>query len=188
VKPRHRRLLVSLGLPVALLLAGSVAAHGLALRPSDASALLGRLGCWAMPAFVGLFIAGSILNLPGVAFLVAARLAFGAAKGLFIAYAGAMAAVTVAFLLARLLARAGGPRGADEAPRPLPAWVRRALAQLEARPVLTVALLRLALWLSPPLQLTLAHSPIRTRDYLLGSALGLALPVGFVVLASGLFT
>jgi uncharacterized membrane protein YdjX (TVP38/TMEM64 family) len=38
--------------------------------------------------------------------------------------------------------------------------------------------LRLFLWLAPALNYALALSPIRYRDYLAGSAIGLVVPVG----------
>ena len=54
---------------------------------------------------------------------------------------------------------------------------RAILARLEERPIRTVALLRLFLWLAPALTYALALSRIRYRHYVAGSAIGLALPV-----------
>ena len=51
------------------------------------------------------------------------------------------------------------------------------LARLDERPVTTVIVLRTLLWLAPPLNYALALSSIRFRHYLIGSALGLLLPV-----------
>jgi hypothetical protein len=63
-------------------------------------------------------------------------------------------------------------------------WLRRALSRLETRRVLTVALLRTFLVLSPPLSFALAMSRTRFRDRLLGSALGLVAPVAAYVCVS----
>lgn len=103
--------------------------------------------------------AGELLHLPGMFFfIVIARVVFGPALGFVLGYAGAVIAVTLSFVVAR---------------------------QLEAHPVQTTALLRLVLWLAPPLSYALASSNIRVRDHLLGSAIGLAVPVGAVVFLSG---
>jgi uncharacterized membrane protein YdjX (TVP38/TMEM64 family) len=40
-----------------------------------------------------------------------------------------------------------------------------------------VALLRLVLWMAPAVNYALALSPVRYRDYAIGSAVGLAIPV-----------
>jgi uncharacterized membrane protein YdjX (TVP38/TMEM64 family) len=56
------------------------------------------------------------------------------------------------------------------------------LGRLDAHPVRVVALLRVVLIHSPQLNYALALSSLRYRDYLLGSALGLVLPVAVEVL------
>ncbi|MCB9621848.1 MAG: DedA family protein, partial [Sandaracinus sp.] len=52
----------------------------------------------------------------------------------------------------------------------------------ERRPVRVVALLRLILWMAPPLNYALAMSAVRFRDYVVGSALGLILPIAAAAL------
>ena len=62
--------------------------------------------------------------------------------------------------------------------------MQKAMDKLERRPVRTVAALRVALIVSPPLNYALALSPIRFRDYFAGSAMGLAAPVaGWIFLS-----
>lgn len=175
---------VALGLGlVALGGAGLALERSGALEQAALEGLLLSLGCWAVPLFFVLFTAGAVLQVPGALFVVAARLAFGPVWGFVLAYAGAVVAVTAAFGLVRALR---GRR--DDPPRPLRwRWARRLLDGAQRRPVLTVALLRTLFFLSPPLNYALAFSRIRARDYVLGSALGLALPVFLVTLATGLF-
>jgi uncharacterized membrane protein YdjX (TVP38/TMEM64 family) len=57
--------------------------------------------------------------------------------------------------------------------------------QLEARPLVVVIALRLVLWFNSALTYALALSGIRTRDYLLGSAIALAPVVAIATLLSG---
>jgi uncharacterized membrane protein YdjX (TVP38/TMEM64 family) len=126
------------------------------------------LGPWAVPAFILAFILGELIHLPGMLFVVAARVAFGPLVGFALGYGGAIIAVTAPFLLARTLGarrpRLGGAR-----------WrlIERLLDGVETHPLRTVVLLRLVLWLAPPVDYALAFTRIRTRDYVLGSAVGL---------------
>jgi uncharacterized membrane protein YdjX (TVP38/TMEM64 family) len=133
------------------------------------------LGWWAPPAFVAAFTLGGVLQLPGLAFIVGARLAFGPFVGAILAYGGAVSAVTAPFLLARSTGLSLSRAGRSKRPS-----IARLLARVETHPIQSVVLLRLLLWLSPPLNYALALTTIRTRDYVVGSALGL-LPVILVL-------
>jgi uncharacterized membrane protein YdjX (TVP38/TMEM64 family) len=116
-------------------------------------------------------------------FVVVARVVFGPSVGFALGYAGAVFAVTLSFVVARQLVAAA--RSTDEPWRPRWQFLRRALDRLERRPVQTIALLRMVLWLAPPLSYALASSRIGVRDHLLGSAIGLVAPVAAVVFLSG---
>ena len=61
------------------------------------------------------------------------------------------------------------------------ARMRKWMGRLETQPIRTIALLRLFLLFSPPLNYALALSRVRFRDYLLGSALGLLPPTVLAV-------
>lgn len=132
-------------------------------------------GLWGRLLFVVAFCLGELLHVPGLLFVAAGVLAWGRADGGLFAFAAALASLSVSFAVVR----AAGGTVLDAVQRP---WVRSALARLEARPILTVALLRAVLALAPPLNVALALSPIRFRDYLAGSAIGLVPPVLLAVL------
>ena len=55
----------------------------------------------------------------------------------------------------------------------------------QERPVRSVALLRLVFWMFPPLNYALALSPVGLRDYVVGSALGLVLPLAVMAALFG---
>lgn len=134
-------------------------------------------GPWGVLVFFAIFAGGQVAQLPGVIFIVAARLAFGPALGFVAAYVGSLLAVTVTFAVVR--AAGGQPlESVSFAP------ARRWLGRLEAKPVQTVALLRAVMLLSPPLNYALALAPLRPRAHLAGSALGLVVPVAVVVFLS----
>ena len=63
--------------------------------------------------------------------------------------------------------------------RPL---LKRILNRLDERPIRTVFILRILLFLAPPLNYALAMTNVRFRDYLVGSALGLVLPLLIITL------
>lgn len=132
-------------------------------------------GGWGLALFLALFAAGAIMHAPGLLFLVAAMLIYPAWPGALVAFAGAVISVTVSFLIIRFVG--GQPLG--EIRRP---WLRRLLRHLDDRPIRTVFLLRTVLWLHPAVSSLLAMSKVRFRDYVIGSTLGLALPVTMFVL------
>ncbi len=137
-------------------------------------------GLWGPIVFVLFFCVGELVNVPGVVFVAAAVVAYGRTGGGALAFVGALAAVSVSFVIVR---RIGG--------KPLAAirWplARRILLRLEQRPVRTILLLRLLLWMAPQLNYALALSNVHFRSYLVGTALGLLAPIAGLVLLSDKF-
>ena len=127
-------------------------------------------GAWGLLVFVALFAVGSLLQLPGWLFVAVACLAYGRLAGGALANVGALVAVTVTFLVVRSVG--GTALAAVERP-----WVQRLLARVETRPIRTIAVLRLGLAVAPYLNYALALSRVRLRDYVLGSAAGLVVPI-----------
>lgn len=179
MRPNTRRVLRSLALPAALLVGGALLAWTTGFDEEQLRALLAAMGWWAAPAFILLFVIGILLNLPGTVFFVTAPVLFGVKLGFVLAYLGSMSAVTVGFMFARLIM----PR-VDGTPFKNPV-LRRAFAQLETRPIRTVALIRLMMWSASTVHYALAVTPIRKRDHFIGSAIGLIIPVAVIVGLSG---
>lgn len=174
---------VGAALVVTTLIAAAVVARRSGVDGPMLQRELLALGWLAAPLFLLMMAAGELLHLPGMVFVVVARLVFGPSIGFVLGYGGAVFAVTVSFLVARELVAAA--RSSTEPWRPRWKFAQRALDRLEAHPVQTVALLRLVLWLAPPLSYALASSKLRVRDHLVGSAVGLFAPVLLAVLLSG---
>ena len=141
------------------------------------------LGYFAPPLFLVIFAAGELLHLPGILFVIVARVVFGPSLGFVLGYVGAVFAVTISFAVARQILAAA--RSTTDPWRPRWRFLQRAFDRLEAHPVQTIALLRLVLWLAPPLSYALASSKVRVRDHVVGSAIGLVAPVLGVVLLGG---
>jgi uncharacterized membrane protein YdjX (TVP38/TMEM64 family) len=175
---------VALG--IAILVFAGVAAWAWqtgAVTPSSIEAWLESLGPWGPVVFLAAFLAGSMVGLPGMAFVVGARLAFGPWLGFALGYGGGMIAVLAPFTLVRLTRRQ------QKTPwRPHNRWLRRAVDNVETRPVRAVIALRLVFWFNQPLSYALGVTPIRPRDYAQGCALGLLPIVAAGNLATGWFT
>lgn len=154
-----------------------------AITAAGVKAWLDDMGPWAPPLFVLVFVAGSSVGLPGMAFVVGARLAFGPWLGFALAYGGGVLAVTVPFLATRALRRGDVP-----AWRPKGKRIGWLFSHLEAHPFLVVLGLRLILWFNSAVTYALALSPIRTRDYVLACALALAPVVAVASFVSGWIT
>lgn len=125
-------------------------------------------GALGLGVFLVAFVVGLILQLPGMLFLAAAVLAYGAQTGGLVAFFGGLLAFTASFYFARGV---GGRAAFAQLKNP---WARKALGAIETRPVLTVAALRVVTFFSPPTTYALALSNVRYRDFIAGSALGLA--------------
>jgi uncharacterized membrane protein YdjX (TVP38/TMEM64 family) len=145
------------------------------LTPESIRGFMEGAGILGFLIFLGIFAVGELVHVPGVFFVAAAILAYGRGLGGVAAYAGAVLSVIVSFLVVRGV---GGQMLADVR-RP---FLRKILDGLERRPIRVVAILRLILWMAPPLNYALAMSAVRFRDYVIGSALGLLIPIALASL------
>ena len=134
--------------------------------------------------FVALFSLGNLIQIPGWVFLAAAVLTLGRLWGGIVTYIAAVTSCLLTFLTIRAL---GG-----DALRLLTNRVAvRILRALDAHPIGCVALLRVLFQTVPALNYALALSGIRLRSYLIGTLVGLPVPIAlycvfFDVLATGL--
>jgi uncharacterized membrane protein YdjX (TVP38/TMEM64 family) len=172
---RLLRLAALAALLVGLAVVGHVTGAREWLAPDRLRPLIASAGIAGVALFFAVFVVGELLHVPGLVFVGVAVLAYGRLWGGLLAFAGAICSVCVTFAIVRGVG--GRPLEAIERP-----FFRRMLSRLEAWPIRTIVLLRTVLIISPPLNYALALSPIRFRDYLIGSALGLAAPIGAAVL------
>jgi len=131
-------------------------------------------GPWGIVVYELVFVAGVMLFIPGMVFIVAGILAWGPIPGAPLALVGALLAIAISFQFYRTV---GGGDALSAIDKP---FVKRILSQLEERPVRTVALLRLFFWASPPVNTAFALSNIDARAHFVGSVLAMV-PVVIVV-------
>jgi uncharacterized membrane protein YdjX (TVP38/TMEM64 family) len=134
--------------------------------------------------FVLLFSLGNLIQIPGWLFLAAAVLTLGRVWGGAVTYVAAVTSCAFTFVTIRAL---GG-----DALRLLKNRVAvRILRELDAHPIGSVALLRILFQTVPALNYALAMSGIKFSNYLIGTLLGLPLPIAlycifFDILVTGL--
>ncbi len=126
-------------------------------------------GWLGVAAYVAAFAIGEIFQLPGAIFVVAAVAAYGPWLGTVVAYVGMNVASMSVFGFGRLVAG----RALAEITHPR---VKQLMAQVEKAPIRTAFLARGVFFVLPGIGYALALSSIRFRDYVIGSAFGLAIP------------
>lgn len=148
--------------------------------PESIRTFVERAGPLGVLAFVAVFAVGMFFHVPGMVFVVSGVLIYGRALGFGIALLGAVVAVSFTFVIVR---RAGG-QALTQIDRPI---VKKILAHLDARPILTVIALRFLFWLAPAMNYALAMSSVRFSHFVIGSAIGLAGPIALVTCLSEMF-
>lgn len=125
--------------------------------------------------FTALFVLANLVHVPGGFFLAAAVLALGPLWGALTTYVAACISCTVTFVVVRAL----GADALRELDHPL---ARRLFARLDAQPVRSIVMLRLIFHSVPALNYGLALSGVKLRHYVIGTMLGLPLPIAVVTM------
>lgn len=120
--------------------------------------------------FVLLFMVGNLIQIPGWLFLAAAVLALGRTWGGLVTYLAASSSCAATFFAIRLI-------GGDALARLENKTALRLLGQLKSHPVRSIVILRTLFQTLPALNYSLALSGIGFAPYMLGTLLGLPLPI-----------
>ncbi|MFT5354858.1 MAG: putative membrane protein YdjX (TVP38/TMEM64 family) [Polyangiales bacterium] len=170
--------LLRLGVLVGLILAAVLAVRSTGMGPREilewVQEVMTSAGTLGILAFIVIFSLGELAHVPGLVFVSAAALAFGPVLGAVVGYVGAFVSVCVSFWVVRTI----GGQLLAKIERP---FFKKILDRLESKPIRVTIVLRLVLWMAPPLNYALAMSKIRFRDYAIGSALGLIVPIVLAV-------
>ena len=128
--------------------------------------------------FTALFALGNLLQVPGWLFLASAVLALGQFWGGLTTFVAACVTCITTFWIIRLV-------GADALRTASGRFSSKLFNQLDTHPVRSVILLRLVFQTAPALNYALALSGIGFTDYLVGTLLGLPLPITLYVVFFG---
>jgi uncharacterized membrane protein YdjX (TVP38/TMEM64 family) len=170
---RRRALYFRLGavalVAVALLLIGHLL--GVDFSTTKIRSLATSAGLSGVAIYLGLWIVGNLVYVPGLVFVAAGVLAWGHWWGGLAAYGGAFLAAICSFTIVRAVG--GKPLAEVTSPR-----VQRILQRIEKRPILAVAFVRSFSMSAPWINYALALSPIPWVPHLIGTVLGLIPSVG----------
>lgn len=120
--------------------------------------------------FVGAFCVGNLVQIPGWIFLASAVLALGQLYGGIVTYIAAMSSCAITFLIVRLI-------GGDALRKLDSKFARSIFAKLEQYPVASIAMLRTLMQTAPALNYALGLSGVSFKQYMVGTAIGLPLPI-----------
>jgi uncharacterized membrane protein YdjX (TVP38/TMEM64 family) len=120
--------------------------------------------------FVLLFSLGNLMQIPGMVFLAAAVLALGQFYGGVATYIAAVISCAVIFIVIRQIGGAALQELDNK-------YAVKILARLNAQPIISIILLRTLFQTAPTLNYALAMSGVKFRDYMIGTLLGLPVPI-----------
>ena len=120
--------------------------------------------------FILLFSLGNLIQIPGWVFLAAAVLALGRIWGGIATYVAACTSCVFTFLTIRYV-------GGDALRQLNSKLAARIFSRLDARPITSILLLRVLFQTVPALNYALALSGVSLRNYVIGTLLGLPLPI-----------
>ncbi len=119
-------------------------------------------GAFGVVLFVAVYAAGILMNIPGVIFLFTGFAIYGGFSGIAIGYLATTVSVMLHFAFVRTMAG----KAFSEIRQP---FIRRMMANMDDHPIRTTVLLRLVLFVSPPVNYALALSNVRWKHFVIGS-------------------
>ena len=131
-------------------------------------ALIDSFGAYGPFVFIGLCIAGVFLHLPEIILIALGGLLFGVVEGFIYGWIGVIAGATGTFLCVRYILRDFFQKSLESRFHRLQAFDER----LAEQGFLTVLLLRLILFVAPPLNWAIGLTRVKFYQYIAGSALG----------------
>lgn len=123
-------------------------------------------GLFGLVMFTVIYIVGTLMNVPGMIFLFILFLVYDDVSGIAVGYVSTLLAMIAHFKFTRSIA--GKPLGEIRQP-----FIKKQLNNLMEKPVRTTVILRLALFISPPVNYALALSPLRFKHFVIGSMLAM---------------
>jgi uncharacterized membrane protein YdjX (TVP38/TMEM64 family) len=130
-------------------------------------AFIDSFGTYGPLVFIGLCIAGVFLHLPEIILIALGGLLFGVVKGFIYGWIGVIAGSTGTFLCVRYIMREAFQKSLESRFHRLQVFDER----LAEHGFLTVLLLRLVLFIAPPLNWAIGLTRVRFCQYISGFAL-----------------
>lgn len=136
-----------------------------------------KLGWWAPPVFIFVFVLGELLQIPSVLWILFAGLIWPIWIALPTVLVSALLAAATLFLLARYFL-------GDNFHEKLPPNFKALNRKIEKTPLRAIIMVRLTTFLNPIMHWALAASSVRLPTYLLGTLIGI-LPLTLAIIIAG---
>jgi uncharacterized membrane protein YdjX (TVP38/TMEM64 family) len=120
--------------------------------------------------FVLLFSVGNLIQVPGWIFLAASVLVLGRLNGAIVTYTAAIVSCAITFISVRWV-------GQNAIENLQGKWSEKLIGTLNRNPIRNTIYLRLVFQTLAALNYTLALTSIKFKDYILGTILGLPIPI-----------
>jgi uncharacterized membrane protein YdjX (TVP38/TMEM64 family) len=166
------RLITILVVVILLLVLSKFTALGAWFNMENITSFIKSTGPWGFLMFSVLFILGSFLQVPAMLFVLIAILIYGPFDGAILGYVGVIIAMSVNYLVIRTI----GSNVLNEFKNK---HAQKILSKLDSSPIRTIIILRLIFWASPVLNYTLAMTNVEPKQYIVGSSIGIILPIIF---------
>lgn len=173
----HARLIFTLTVIITLSVLARTTGVSAWLNREHIQSMVESAGPWGPLAFVAVFVAAVVSQVPGLLFVAVAPALFRLPEAWALSFGASNLAVVLNFALVRKLG--GQPLAQLMHPR-----LRQVLEHLDERPVRTVAILRTITVMFPPVTSALALTSLRARHHFIGSAIGMLLPITALVFVS----
>lgn len=145
--------------------------------PAQLQLMIKEAGWFGWVIFFGVFLLGTLMNVPGAVFLVFAILTWGYFYGISISYFCAILSALINFLFARMV----GGKALSEIKNKR---IQKVLDKIETNPIATICWLRVFMLLSPVINYTLALTNIKTKDFIVGNALAMIFPFFVIIMTT----
>lgn len=123
-------------------------------------------GMFGIVFFTVVYVVGTLMNIPGMIFLFVLFLVYDGLDGFIIAYATTLLAMLSHFFFTRSFTG----KVLSEIEHPI---VKKYVKKIADKPLKTTIILRLLLFISPPVNYALAFSPIKLRYFIAGSMIAM---------------
>ncbi len=161
-------------LAVLFAIAGALKLAGVDIRPETVTELVRSSGGWGIAVFMVLVVVSNLAQVPAWVLVLGAGVVWDPIPCWVTSYVACLLSAAITY---EVFLRAGG-EGLKQVDKP---WIKRILDGIHARPVRGVALLRALFMIAPPVTVALALSGLRRRDHMLGTALGVLVPLTGIV-------
>ena len=129
-------------------------------------------GGFGILLFILAYTVGTLMNVPGIVFLFIIFMIYPGTDGMLIGGLATIVAMVVHFIFVRFMAG----EALSEIKQP---FIVKMMRKMTEQPVRTTVILRLILFVSPPVNFALALSSIRFRHFVIGSLLALPINILF---------